>query len=327
MFIQEVIVNRNGTFLDLALLHTFRDELIPAVDLEDLLSRYRTLAATLDSLGITKSATLKLDKIDSGMQVTVNLVPASRIKAKAGTMVNQTGADLYFEVNILRDNNKQGSLNNLHGHGQSIDSRITYKLDPQLAHENQAHIGYTVPISLISRYGIKARLENKTLGHDKIVHETLKGFSAWAEHWHQGVAHSLTVNWDWRENVPSRTTRRIYDSLFDRLAVEQSGHSLKTSIVHSAVFDAGGSGCRQFDPGMRGKLIEKDHRLGFKLTSRTELAGVLGSVMFGKWEGIASMVTSIWPSQGLVSFARLLTLDARYQLTRWSHITFIKVYE
>jgi hypothetical protein len=147
-------------------------------------------------------------------------------------------------------------LKNLHGHGQSVDSRITYKLDPQLAHENQAHIGYTVPISLTSRYGLKARLENKTLGHGRIVHETLKGLSAYAEHWHRGFAHTISANWDWRENLASKTTRRIYDPLFDRLATEQRGHSLKTSIVHLAVFD-GGLSTRgvQFDPGICVKLI------------------------------------------------------------------------
>jgi hypothetical protein len=98
MFINEVIVNRNGTLLDPSILHSFRDELIPATDFDDLMLRYRGIAATLDSLGITKSATMKIDKMDQGMSVIIDLVPASRIKAKAGTMVNQTGADLYFEV-------------------------------------------------------------------------------------------------------------------------------------------------------------------------------------------------------------------------------------
>jgi hypothetical protein len=102
IFIQEVIVNRNGTLLDPSLLHTFRDDLLPAKDLDDLLVRYRGIAATLENLGITKGASLSLDKKDQGMQVVIDLVPASRIKAKAGTMVNQTGADLYFEVNRVK---------------------------------------------------------------------------------------------------------------------------------------------------------------------------------------------------------------------------------
>jgi hypothetical protein len=149
-------------------------------------------------------------------------------------------------------------LNNLYGHGQSIDSRISYKLDPQLAHENQAHIGYTVPVSLITRYGVKARLENKTLGHDKIVHETLRGLSAFAEHWHRGFSHTVTANADWRENMASRTTRRIYEPLFDRFAIEQSGHSVKTSISHLAVFDAGlSSRCSHFDPSIFNTLTKR----------------------------------------------------------------------
>ena len=98
MFVEELVLNRNGTLLDPALVRRFRDELVPAKDLDDLLDRYHRLAGTLDALGITKAADMKLNRLDHGMQVIIDLVPASRVRAKAGTNISSTGAEFSFEV-------------------------------------------------------------------------------------------------------------------------------------------------------------------------------------------------------------------------------------
>lgn len=182
----------------------------------------------------------------------------------------------------------------MHGHGQKLNAQMSYKLDPQLSHDNHADLGYIVPVSATSRFGFRARMDNKTLGPARAVHESLHGLSAWAECWHRNIAHTMEANWNWRENTESASARKTYNKLSDRMVIEQRGHSLKTSLVHQAAYDRMSSELPQFDP---------DHVFGFKLTSRTELAGALGSVMFGKWEGVSSMVASIGSGVVLIALS------------------------
>lgn len=91
-------MNRNGTIVDQGLFNRFRDDLLPAKDFDDLLARYSGLMSTLDSLGITKSASMKVDRLVDGMQVVIDLVPAYRIKSNAGTHFSSTGPEITFRV-------------------------------------------------------------------------------------------------------------------------------------------------------------------------------------------------------------------------------------
>lgn len=105
MFVQEVVINRNGTLLDDALVYEFRDQLIPSKDFDELMERYNTLVKMLDHWRITKSAQMTLDRLSHGMKVVIDLEPAKRLKSYLGTHFTSTGAEMSFEVGRRGRNN------------------------------------------------------------------------------------------------------------------------------------------------------------------------------------------------------------------------------